>query len=63
MVATRLASPSSRLASIRADDAWLNEIDIIPLHLLAWNADQAARIVVRDSRTTTTQSRTPDVSV
>ena len=59
MVATRLASPSSRDASTRAEEAWLKEIDIIPLHLLDWNADHAARIVVSDRTITTTQSRQP----
>src|SRR5829696_6855583 len=37
MSSLRLATPSRRLASIRAEDAWLKEIDIDPPHLLAWN--------------------------
>ena len=37
-------------------DAWLNEIDIAPPHLLDWKADQAVRIVVTESRMTASSS-------
>ena len=42
---------------MRAELAWLNEIDIAPPHLLDWNPDQAVTMVVTESSTTATSSR------
>ena len=56
MAVRSLAVPSTRAASMRAEEAWLNEIDIAPPHLLDSKADQAVRMVVIESRTTAISS-------
>src|SRR4051794_32635530 len=43
---------SCRAAFIRAEDAWLNAMDIAPPHLLDWKPDHAVRIAVTESSTT-----------
>ena len=57
IVSLRLATPSSRDASIRAAPAWLNEIAIAPPHLAAWNPLHAVSTAVTDNRITATSSR------
>ena len=53
------ASLSWRAASIRAEDAWLNEMDIAPAHLLDSKPDHAVRIAVTASSTTAMISCSP----
>ena len=53
-----LAVPCWRAASIRADEAWLKEIDISPPHLDDWNPHQAVSTAVIERRTRAKVSRT-----